>query len=190
MSTHKPQSILSLSFLVIIICTSLQAQDWKKLEEIYAQYPASLDAFGASVSITGPDDQEMFAIVGDPYDDEDPFGANPVSEAGSALILRKFTWDDQLLIYKKIGPSLNRAFQAHFGRSVSISGDYSIVGADNGCAYIFSSFSGAYEHIALAARDTATGGSLGSAVSMSGDYAAVGGWTRCGVYLPQEYPGL
>jgi hypothetical protein len=175
MRTHKPQTILSLSLLVLFICTALPAQDWQKLEEEVAIDPHTYDAFGYSVAITGPDDNgELYAIVGDPFDDEDPYSGDPLNEAGSALILRKAPWDSEWMFDRKIGTT-DRGAGHHFGKSVSISGDNCIVGADNGWAYVFSDFSGSFEWVALAARDTATGGTLSSAVSISGDYAAVGG---------------
>ncbi len=70
-----------------------------------------------------------------------------------------------------------------FGRSVSISGDYAIVGADNddtggdrsGSAYIFvRTDSGWVEQAKLTASDATSGDEFGYSVSISGDYAIVG----------------
>ena len=71
----------------------------------------------------------------------------------------------------------------HFGISVSVSGDYAIVGAihddDNGSAYIFyyngTSWS---EQAKLVASDGANGDCFGFPVSISGAYAIVGAAMR------------
>jgi hypothetical protein len=66
------------------------------------------------------------------------------------------------------------------GHSVSISGEYAIVGApgpigDSGTAQIFSlSARGWIRQVKLTASDAAPGDKFGSSVSMSGDYAIVG----------------
>ena len=73
----------------------------------------------------------------------------------------------------------------YFGVSVSISGDYAIVGAyrddgdgsDSGSAYVFMRSDTTWSQQAkLTAFDAAAGDEFGFSVSISGDYAIVGAW--------------
>ena len=83
------------------------------------------------------------------------------------------------------------AYEDHFGRSVSISGDYAIVGASldddygswTGSAYIFKWDGTSWiqqanwiQQAKLLASDGAAGDYFGSSVSISGDYAHVGAY--------------
>ena len=88
------------------------------------------------------------------------------------------TWTQQVKLTANDGNLLD-----HLARSVSISGDYAIVGAnkklmenDNqGAAYIFHRSGSAWTQQAkLLADNGATGGFFGNSVSISGDYAIVG----------------
>ena len=93
------------------------------------------DWFGIAVSISGD-----YAIVGSPYGDEDASNGNTLTSAGAAYIFKHngTSWVEQ----QKIVPNV-RESGFRFGWSVSISGDYVIVGtastdgADAGEAYIF-----------------------------------------------------
>ena len=81
--------------------------------------------FGVSVSISAD-----FAIVGAPYDDD---------LSGSAYI---FKWNGTNWVEQQKLIASEGAANSYFGCSVSISGDYAIVGADGndagtGSAYIF-----------------------------------------------------
>jgi hypothetical protein len=102
---------------------------WSEIKKIIASDSASQDRFGESVSIDG-----AYAIVGAVY--EDPGG---ITNAGSAYIFKRdgTTWSE----IKKIQAS-DRDASDEFGYSVSISGDYAIVGARQenssaGAAYIY-----------------------------------------------------
>ena len=69
----------------------------------------------------------------------------------------------------------------HFGNSVSIDGDYAVIGAgfngDNGAAYIFHRSGTTWtEQAKLTASDGAAEDWFGKSVSISGDYALIGAW--------------
>jgi hypothetical protein len=95
--------------LVLVACTS--ASEVK----LTASDGTVYDRFGESVSITGD-----YAIVGAPWDD----GNGVLS--GSAYIYKRngITWNERAKINASDG-----AVEDMFGYSVSISGDYAIVGA-------------------------------------------------------------
>jgi len=130
----------------------------------------SLDQFGYSVGISS-----NYAIVGVPYDDDN--GAS----SGSAYI---FDINTGLQIYKLTAS--DGASGDNFGKSVSISGDSVIVGADgnddsgsgSGSAYIYSKDQGGVDNwgevYKLLASDGASGDGFGWSVGIDGNYAVVG----------------
>jgi len=139
---------------------------WVQQQKLTASDGAARDNFGKSVSISGD-----YAIVGAYGDD---------GEKGSAYIfLRSGTsWVQQAKLTASDGNAFDR-----FGNSVSISGDYAIVGAnqddvngtDSGSAYIFKRDSTTWSQQAkLTASDGAASDWFGWSVSISGDYAIVG----------------
>ncbi|MCP4350252.1 MAG: hypothetical protein GY795_32655, partial [Desulfobacterales bacterium] len=124
--------------------------------------------FGGSVSISG-----NYAVIGSPYDDDNG------DKSGSVYIFIKegATWTQQA----KLTPGTDAGYQS--GCSVSISGDYVIVGAigDNengyysGSAYIFKRDGTSWTQQAkLMPSDGHIQSRFGYSVSMSGDYAIVG----------------
>jgi hypothetical protein len=159
------------------------ADNWTEIEKIVASDRAGNDLFGRSVSISGD-----YAIVGAPYEDEDAAGGNNASIAGSAYIFKNDGADNWTEIEKIVAS--DRAADDQFGYSVSISGDYVIVGAYGededaaggnnasiaGSAYIFKNDGadnwGQIQKIV--ASDRASGDYFGRSVSISGDYAIVG----------------
>ena len=100
-------------------------------QTLLASDGAAYDYFGNSVSISGD-----YAIVGAPYDDDKG------STSGSAYIFRRdgTNWSEQQKLLASDGAAVD-----YFGESVSISGDYAIVGAkydddkgtNSGSAYMF-----------------------------------------------------
>jgi hypothetical protein len=121
------------------------------------------------VSISGD-----YAIVGAYGDDDNG------NESGSAYIFERtgIEWSQKA----KLTPD-DGATDDHFGYSVSISGDYAIVGAygdddngnDSGSAYIFERMGIEWSQKAkLTPDDGATDDHFGYSVSISGDYAIVG----------------
>ena len=161
------------------------------------------DLFGISVGISGD-----YIIVGADYDDV------PESQCGSAYIFKRngHLWTEQSKLTASDGCSL-----AYFGYSVSINGDYAIVGAPGsgynreGRAYVFhreeddwieqpliSTLSPKSDDVQIPTTD----GRFGFSVSISGDYAVVGApddnddkgsarvFKRSGNTWIQEHPDL
>jgi len=151
---------------------------WVQQSKLLASDGTANDFFGYSVSISGG-----YAIVGADSDDDN--GSN----SGSAYIFKRtlkyippggfvWVWEEQAKLLASDGDASD-----FFGRSVSISGDYAIVGADgdddngsgSGSAYIFR-WDGTnwVQQPKLLASDGAAGDYFGYSVSISGDYAIVG----------------
>ena len=139
--------------------------------KIIANDGAISDEFGASVSIFGD-----YLIVGADADDDRG------NASGSAYIFKRdgLNWIQQVKLRASDG-----AAGDFFGASVSISGDYAIVGADwdddngdrSGSAYIFErNASGWTQRAKLRANDGAAEDRFGRSVSISGDYVIVGAW--------------
>ena len=133
------------------------------------------DEFGHSVAISG-----NRAIVGALYED-DPGNFN----SGKAYI---FDVTTGALVYTLDNPNAyGTALSDFFGWSVSISGNYAIVGAygeddadgtPSGKAYIFDVTTGSLVHTLdnPNAYNTSVGDRFGNSVSISGNYAIVGAW--------------
>jgi hypothetical protein len=156
---------------------------WVQQQKIVASDRAGADLFGSSVAISGD-----YAIVGAYSEDQDASGGAPLSAAGSAYIFKQTggVWAQQ----QKIVAS-DRAVDDNFGYSVSISGDYAIVGAyqedenpsggatatDAGSAYIFKQTGGVWaQQQKIVAADRATLDNFGYSVAIHGDYAIVGAY--------------
>ena len=133
---------------------------------------ASGDSLGYAVDIDGD-----YAIVGAPYDNIDAD-----DDQGSAYIFYKGdgAWEEQAKLTVPLG-----AADDHFGISVSISGDYAIIGAphtnlggtDRGNAFVFRRNGTNWLQVArLNAFDGMAGDFFGHAVSIDGDYAVVGAY--------------
>ena len=146
---------------------------WDAGAKLTASDPEVSALFGYSVSISGD-----YAVVGSNWKDE---GGN--ANAGAAYIFHRTgpnTWDSGT----KLTASDPEA-SAYFGESVSLSGDYAIVGAygkdeggnaGTGAAYIFHR-TGPNTWDAgtkLTASDLEASAYFGNSVSISGDYAVMG----------------
>ncbi len=163
--------------------------NWGQVKKIVASDRAAEDYFGTSVSISG-----NYVIVGAYYEDEDAVGGATLSSAGSAYLFAKDqggtdTWGQ----VKKIVAS-DRAANDYFGRSVSISGNYVIVGAyqededatggspyvNAGSAYLFAKDQGGTNNWGqiqkIVPTDRAAGDYFGATVSISGSNAIVGSY--------------
>ncbi len=156
---------------------------WKQKNKIVASDRETGDFFGYTVSISG-----NYAVIGAYKEDKDANGLNTLNTAGSAYIFERDAlgnWNQQQKIV-----AVDRTANDAFGQSVSISGNYLIVGADlqgtdannanfktrAGAAYIFKR-SGLdkwtqVQKIAAADRDLYT--FFGGAVSISGNHIVVG----------------
>ena len=142
---------------------------WSQEAKLLASDGAALDRFGFSVSISGD-----YAAVGAYFDDDNG------DDSGSAYVFKRTgtSWAEEA----KLLPS-DGAADDLFGYSVSISGDYALVGArfdddngdDSGSAYLFKRTGTSWAQEAkLLASDGAAGDVFGHSVSISGNYAVVG----------------
>ena len=129
------------------------------------------DEFGYSASMDGD-----YAVIGAPYDS---VGGN-YSQGSAYIFLRSGTsWNQQVMLTASDG-----ATNDLFGRSVSISGDYALIGAgfddiggnsQQGSAYIFLRSGTSWTQQAmLTASDGMSGDHFGNSVSIDGDYALAG----------------
>ncbi|MCP4346072.1 MAG: hypothetical protein GY795_11180 [Desulfobacterales bacterium] len=142
---------------------------WSQQTKIIPSDGKARDNFGKSVFISG-----NYAIIGSPGD-----GFN--EDCGSVYIFKRdgTSWSQQT----KIIPS-DGIVSDHFGYSVSISGDYAIVGAfrndgnekhDSGAAYICKRTGTLWSiQTKIIPGDGAVYDHFGFSVSISGDYAIVG----------------
>jgi hypothetical protein len=153
---------------VVFLSTTLYA-DWDIEQKLTPSDATEDDHFGNSVSIDGD-----YAVIGAVWDDENGYAS------GSAYIFHRngTNWIEQTKITASNGSTEDR-----FGHSVSISGDYAIVGApyyddiveNTGEAYIFHRNGTNWTQQArLAVSDVAEEDLFGWSVSISGDYAVVG----------------
>ena len=160
---------------------------WKEVQKIVASDRESVDFFSWSVSISG-----NYAIAGAYKEDEDTSGSNTASSAGSAYLFERDTATGHWKEVQKIVAS-DRGSDDRFGISVSISGDYIIVGANQedhdasgsspaagaGSAYIFEldTSTGKWQETQkIVASDRASSDEFGYSVSISGKYAIVGAY--------------
>jgi len=157
-------SFLSLAFSCLST-SALQAEEQAKLLPLDGAYG---DNFGYSVSIDGE-----YAIVGAWEDDDNGSGS------GSAYIFKRdgTVWSEQAKLTASDGYSGD-----HFGVSVSIDGEYAIVGApgyryQRGSAYIFKRDGEAWTQQAkLLASDGYSSDDFGFSVSIDGEYTIVGAY--------------
>ncbi|GAB3946479.1 hypothetical protein GCM10028805_17070 [Spirosoma harenae] len=143
------------------------AQNWNQIIAAAASDAAVGDNLGVSVSISGD-----YAIVGAPT-------KNFIRGAAYVFIRSGNTWIQQAAL-----TASDAALGDNFGISVSLSGDYAIVGAhtkstNRGAAYVFVRSGTSWSQQAkLTPSDAALGDQFGVSVSMSGDYAIVGANTK------------
>jgi len=159
--------------------------DRNDIQELFASDGATDDFFGHSVAIDGD-----YALIG-AYEDDDN-GAY----SGSAYIFKRegTVWNEQ----SKLLPSDGELHDC-FGCSVSINGEYGVIGASNdddnghssGSAYVFKRNGTAWtEQSKLLPSDGTEGHTFGCSVSIDGDYAIIGavgdddnGWYSGSVYV-------
>jgi len=141
---------------------------WERQAQIQPTDRDTINNFGISVSISGD-----YVIVGSRYD---------ATKTGSAYIFKRSlsTWNQQAKLTTK------RASEDNYGYSVSISGDYAIVGdhgdIDNGWAagavYVYHRNDTTWhEETKILADDGGYNKQFGYAVSISGDYAIISGYS-------------
>ena len=139
---------------------------WTQEAKLASGDAEAFDQFGIAVAMDGD-----YAIVGSLGDDDDG------SQSGSAYVFFRTgtSWTQQPKITAADGAAGDK-----FGTSVSINGDYALVGAvgddsSRGAAYVFKRNGTDWnEEAKLIADDGAAGDSFGTAVSIHGVYAVVG----------------
>ncbi|MGB1039463.1 MAG: hypothetical protein ACPGVD_01170, partial [Flavobacteriales bacterium] len=156
---------------------------WIETQKLYDTARAAEDRFGNSVSISG-----NYAIVGAFLEDENVSGINSLTDAGSAFVYERnssgFWVEKQKLV------ASDRDAYAHFGNSVSISGNQLIIGASEeeknasgvnllrnaGASYIFERNAGGIwiEKQKIVNIDRAAYDGFGTSVSISGNQVVVG----------------
>lgn len=158
--------IIGCLFLAGVVCADAA---WQQQANLFASERAENNYFGYCVSISGD-----YAITGELY------GVGNEADAGSAYVFIRDgdNWLQQAKLTADNGAAGNK-----FGHSVSVSGDYAIVGApytsdleDNcGSAYIFKRYGDDWiQQAKLTASDAAMDDLFGYSVSISGSYAVVG----------------
>jgi hypothetical protein len=134
---------------------------WVEQTKLLASNGDSNDNFGESVSINGD-----YAIVGAWLDEENG------EDSGSAYIFKRndANWNEEAILI----PS-DSIPDVRFGHSVSIDGDYAIVGTCPGkSAYIFKRDGVNWTQQAKLTGSTGSEGCFGFSVSINGDYAIIG----------------
>ena len=138
-------------------------EGWLEQDKLIASDGETYDEFGNSVSIDGD-----YAIVGSWKDDIDK---------GSAYIFKR---EGTSWIQKQKLSASDGEENDEFGVSVSIDGDYAIVGASDddgytGSAYVFKREGETWIEVQkLIASDGATGDLFGESVSIDDDYILIG----------------
>ncbi len=148
---------------------------WIKQAVLTASDGVPYDFFGSSVSIDGD-----YAIVGAFFFNGENSGKAYIYHRSGGL------WTQQAILTPQDG-----AHRDWFGRSVSIDGDYAIVGASykilegneyQGKAYVFHRSGTIWtQQAGLTASDGAEGDRFGCSVSISGAYTIVGAYNKDGI---------
>ena len=173
---------------------------WQQVQKLVASDRQPFDLFGSSVSISG-----NYALVGANSEDHDTSGTSSstsgnggATQAGSAYIFERNSGGGWQQVQKLVAN--DRQFNNEFGISVSLSGNYAIVGAryeshdttgtssssntangyaiSAGAAYIFErSSAGAWQQVQkLISSDRQSYDEFGRSVSIDGNYAIVGAY--------------
>ncbi|MEM5566745.1 T9SS type A sorting domain-containing protein [Psychroserpens sp. AS72] len=151
---------------------------WSEVQKIVASDRTAFDYFGQ----TGLAVDGNYIVVGSVGDDEDDNGSNFLSSAGSAYIFER----DGSGIWNEIQKIVNSDREAGdtFGRTVTIDGNYLVVGADYedekgnaaGAAYVFEKqTNGTWNHSQkLTATNGAADDHFGRDVDMDDNYIIIG----------------
>jgi len=168
----------------------------QKSQKIVGSQLSSGANFGWTVAISGD-----YAIVGAPRDQVN-IGGNLINDVGAAYIWKKQTngnWTEL-----KTLTASDKTTADEFGNSVSISGDFAIVGAmleqhnekgsdklvASGSAYIFEKNSDKWtQSRKIVAPDRAQDDQFGVAVSISGEYAIIGANNSNSAYVFRNIQG-
>ena len=158
---------------------------WGQIKKIAA--PSDAGDWGTSMSLSGEN-----LLIGCPSACYDEYGNNYIGAAGCAYLYSKdFSGNNMWGLVKKLVAS-DRSQNDHFGCSVSINGDYAIIGANQedddqeglnyltnaGSAYIFRKDQdgpNTWGQVSkIIANDRTSSDQFGSSICINGDYAIVG----------------
>ncbi|MEM7575244.1 MAG: HYR domain-containing protein, partial [Bacteroidota bacterium] len=169
--------------LVLSFARPLSAQSFNERIKLTDAQRADNDEMGRSVSISG-----NYAIVGIPFDDDAPSGPS-LNNAGSVIIYERNASGNWVEVQKLT--AADRENEDLFGSSVSIDGNYAIVGStqddedpngnsflsNSGAAYIFERESnGTWTQVQkVTSNARATGFEFGRSVAISASGVAVVG---------------
>ncbi|MBN4077608.1 T9SS type A sorting domain-containing protein [bacterium AH-315-C20] len=156
---------------------------WNEVQKIVASDRGLNDEFGYAVSLSGD-----YAVIGARWEDQDASGGSTMFNSGSAYVFERNSGGTWVEVQKIV--TSDRAISDEFGSTVSISGDYLIIGAEDededvsgsgtltsaGSAYIFERDGGGVwnEVQKIVASDREFQDKFGHAVGISGDYAIIG----------------
>jgi len=138
---------------------------WLEEDKIFPSDASMLDRFGCSVSIDGE-----YALI----------GADHYWEVNGKVYVFKRNNEYEHWKQKEKLTVSDGEYQDHFGCSVSLDGDYALIGADqwwDGCgkAYVFKQNGSTWEQEAkLLAIDGEKGDCFGRNVALDGEYALIG----------------
>ncbi len=143
-----------------------QGTSWVNQVKLRPGDVADGDGFGGTLSIDGD-----YAIVGSPGDDD--MGVN----AGAAYFFKRdgVTWTEEVKV-----TNIQAAADDQFGASVSLDGDYAVVGQAGpftviGAAYVFKHDGGNWtRQTKLTASDSVVNDAFGRSVFIEGDYIIAG----------------
>ncbi len=142
---------------------------WTQVAKLTASDRALGDRFGTSVAVSGDT-----VVIGAHRDDDNG------TDSGSAYVFAKVAgvWTQTVKLAAEEG-----ATGDSFGRSVAVSGDTVVIGANgdddlgygSGSAYVFERFGGVWTQTGrIAAADGAGGDSFGGSVAVSGNTVVIG----------------
>jgi hypothetical protein len=155
---------------------------WTGIQRLRGSNNGHSDNFGSDIAIQG-----KYLVVGARYHALDSNNQNSLNGAGAAYI---YYFDEKETIWnetQKITPS-HRNSSGHFGNSLSISGDYIIVGSKNntdinnlnpvsgnGAVFVFKQMNGVWTEVQKLKPSISVNSKFGFGdVTISGDYIAVG----------------
>ena len=172
-----------LTSIFILYPKKSNSQNFSEISKAVASDRDSPDLFGYSIAIEG-----NYAVIGAYQQKLDASGLNSLTNSGAAYIFQKDGSGNWSQVQKIVAS--DRGTSDRFGRSVSISNDFLIVGAYQededasgnnplngaGSAYVFKrDVAGTWNEVQkIVASDRGAGDRFGQAVSIDGDYLIVG----------------
>ncbi len=183
----KRNKFILLLLCITMISSSILAQSFSEIIKSVATDRGAGHRYGFSVAMFGE-----YALVSSDRDAFDENGANQLTDAGAAYLLKKDqgganNWG---VLKKLVAP--DRASNDDFGFSVALSEEYAVIGAKDedhdangmntasnaGSVYVFKKDQGGSDNwgflVKIVASDRDNGDGFGRSVGVSGDYIIVG----------------